>query len=490
MIKGLWVGLVVGMVAAPLNAPLAAQAQRDSATTLVAMVQQAQPQRYEPIDCLGDGHFKVSSAKTTVKSALEASNKAAVPGMLERARRVVTEAISQNGQDVNPAAWYWLGRIYLYEGDLGGADSALSRAGQLAEPACAKEMNLIRITTANALLRPGLDLMQAGQADSATRVLKLALHFYGDTPSPYAFSTLGGYYYNTKKMLDSAAFYFAKAVDASGKDTLFREVRESSQFNLAVALQNNNQDAEAAAAYNKFLTMKPNDLEAMKGLAAALRSAGQTDSAQVIEKKLLDIPGGEQAGANAEAVTTVDIFNLGVSAFQDSNYADAVKAFKQVLEREPNNLDAERNLAFSYVQLKDGAQLLPVAKRMYEREPLNETTVRLLANAYGMTGKSDQQVSLAEKLVQMPVTITIQTFKPTPAGASLQGESTGRAATNLAGKAVAPKGLTLSFEFLNDAGTVVTTKEVVVPALAKGAAEPIAIEVQGEGITGFRYHQK
>ena len=490
MIKGLWVGIVVGMVAAPLDAPLAAQAQRDSATTLVAMVQQAQPQRYEPIDCLGDGHYKVKSAKTTVKSALEASNKAAVPGMLERARRVVTEAISQNGQDVNPGAWYWLGRIYLYEGDLAGADSALTKAGQLADPACAKEMNLIRITTANALLRPGLDLMQAGQSDSATRVLKLALHFYGDTPSPYAFSTLGGYYYNTKKMLDSAAFYFAKAVDASGKDTLFREVRESSQFNLAVALQNNDQDAEAASAYNKYLLMKPNDLEAMKGLAAALRSAGQTDSAQVIEKKLLDIPGGEQAGANAAAVTTVDIFNLGVSAFQDSNYADAAKAFGQVLDREPNNRDAERNLAFTYVQMKDGARLLPIAKRLYEREPLNETNVRLLANAYGMTGDSKQQEKLAYSLIQLPVNIQIQEFTVSGDDVTLKADAEGRDVMNQAGKSVAPKPVTVSFEFLDQAGGVVATKDVTIPAVAKGASDPIAVEADGAGIVAFRYHLK
>ena len=486
MIKGLWAGIVLGVVAAPL----AAQVQRDSATTLVAMVQQAQPQRYEPLDCLSDGHFKVSSAKTTVKAALETANKAVVPGMFERARHSLTEAITQNGQDVNPGAWYWLGRIYLYEGDLAGADSALTKAGSLAEPACAKEMNLIRITTANALLRPGLDLMAAGQSDSAVKVLNLALSLYGDTPSPFAYRALGVYYYNSKKMLDSAAHYFGKAVEAAGPDTAFNEVRLTSQFNMAVALQNNSQDAAAVAAYSRYLEWKPNDLDAMKGLAAALRSSGHADSAQIIEKKLLAMPGGGAAAGEGGEVSTVDIFNLGVNAFQDSNYAEAAKAFKQVLEREPNNLDAEKNLAFSYVQMKDGAQLLPIAKRMYEREPLNETTVRLLANAYGMTGNSDEQVSLAEKLVQMPVAVTVQTFTPKATGASLAGEATGRAATNIAGKALAPRPVTVSFEFLDGAGTVVATKEVTLPGLATGKTEPISLDVEGEGIAAFRYHQK
>mgnify|MGYP003525011092 CR=1 FL=1 len=47
---------------------------------------------------------------------------------LKNGVRVITEAITTAGQGKNPSAWYYLGRIYLQQGDVVGADSAFNRA--------------------------------------------------------------------------------------------------------------------------------------------------------------------------------------------------------------------------------------------------------------------------------------------------------------------------------------------------------------------------
>jgi hypothetical protein len=49
---------------------------------------------------------------------------------------------------------------------------------------------------------------------------------------------------------------------------------------------------------------------------------------------------------------------------------------------------------------------------------------------------------------------------------------------------------TLTFEFVDAAGAVVGTKEVVVPALKAGATHAIEFEVAGENIHGWRYTAK
>ncbi|MGH7658164.1 MAG: tetratricopeptide repeat protein, partial [Gemmatimonadales bacterium] len=458
---------------------------QDTVGTLAQMVIAQQPQTYEPVDCMDDGHFRVGSGKTAIKSALEASNPAAVPSLLERSESVLIEAIQEDGQQENPAAWYWLGRAYLYQGDLEGADSALTRAASLAEPDCQEPVRLIRITTGNAMLRPALEMLEEGMGASAINSINLALSFYGDSPSPYAYRALGVYYFNEKKMPDSAAYYFAKAVEASGDDTLFAKVKAEMQFNSGAAYQASGKHQQAAVAFGNYLKTSPNDLDAMKGLAASLRASGMEDSAKVIEARLLEMPGGD--AATAGELNTGDIFNLGVTAYQDSNFAAAEEAFVKVVAAEPYNLDARRNLAFTYLALNKNAELLEVAKKLSEYEPLNENSARLLGNAYKLNSKPDSQMAAVSKVLQMPVDVQL-TFSRLPSGATLVGTATGLEPKDpTSGAAITPVPVTIEVQFLNATGEVVATREVTVSALATGSEEAINVEGEGAGIVGYRY---
>ncbi|MEP7327518.1 MAG: tetratricopeptide repeat protein, partial [Gemmatimonadota bacterium] len=173
----------------------------------------AQPTSYSEIlpscEVLRGGHFKVKSGATYLKSALESATNR--DRLLNDGKRVLLEAISDDGQAESPAAWYWLGRIYLYQGDVAAADSALDKAEQLA-PACGDDLHKARVATYAALIRPAATLLQEGKTDSALVLLQQAAAFYPE--SPYAYQNLAIIYFN-RKQLDSAAANFEKAVASS-----------------------------------------------------------------------------------------------------------------------------------------------------------------------------------------------------------------------------------------------------------------------------------
>jgi hypothetical protein len=140
---------------APLIIPAPLIAQSDVRTVVMA----AQPARYEPAACgIKTGHFKVGSGATYLSTAI--TNEANRERLLSDAEKVLVEAIRDNGQASNPAAWYYLGRVYLYEGNVIGADTAFGKAETLA-PACKDEILLLRRATAGALQEPAGLLLQA-----------------------------------------------------------------------------------------------------------------------------------------------------------------------------------------------------------------------------------------------------------------------------------------------------------------------------------------
>src|SRR5260370_35892379 len=59
------------------------------------------------------------------------------------AERDLTQAVRVDGEQKDPAAWYYLGRYYLAVNDFAGADSALTKALAL-EPKCKDDISLYR----------------------------------------------------------------------------------------------------------------------------------------------------------------------------------------------------------------------------------------------------------------------------------------------------------------------------------------------------------
>src|SRR5207253_9779715 len=105
---------------------------------------------------------------------------------LKDAERVLTQAVTTGNQDKNPAAWYYLGRYYLMAGELGGADSALTKAQALAS-ACKDDSARYRRQAWVPVFNAGVQAWQAGNTDSAIASFRRANQIYQAEPLRFGY---------------------------------------------------------------------------------------------------------------------------------------------------------------------------------------------------------------------------------------------------------------------------------------------------------------
>src|ERR1051325_6880989 len=115
---------------------------------------------------------KINNAITALTSAVEKPESR--DAQLAQAKRLLTDAIVQDKQSANPAAWYYLGRLAVTTGDVAGADTALARALALA-PKCADDIATYRHDLWGELLNNGLAAWQDGQQDLGLALLRAAV---------------------------------------------------------------------------------------------------------------------------------------------------------------------------------------------------------------------------------------------------------------------------------------------------------------------------
>lgn len=488
----------------------AAAQQTDYRVAIVS----AQPDRYEPAACgIKTGHFKVGSGATYLSTAT--ANAANRTRLLGDAERVLLEAIRDNGQADNPAAWYYLGRVYLYRADVVGADSAFSKAETLA-PACKDEIMGFRRATAQALQEPAGLLLQAEKNDSALAVYRLAAVI---NPTSATAVMAVGTLFELSNQPDSAIGYFRKAANLGGNDrssTLARQrlasmfaqseqvdsaavyygqvisaaqaagdndVRNSATMSLASVLYNAKRYQEAIPLLRAYIVYRPEVGSARQYLAAAYREIGQVDSADMILRE-----SGTAAGVAGPDTTSANYFiNRGAAHYQANEHAKAAEDFEAALVREPNNRVALRNLAATYYGLHNAPKLAEVSGRIVALEPLSETARRYQIQGYLWTNDRARLERLSDELDALPVKLEDLKLQVSGANATLNGTATGRAGKTPAGAAVPAAAVPLVFEFLDAGGTVVATVNATIPALQAGVPSPVSVSATGQGIVDWRY---
>jgi tetratricopeptide (TPR) repeat protein len=449
--------------------------------TVNERVVQGLPPRYLPPTCsMKAGHFKVSSGATYLKTGVETGVPANKTRALASGQKVLLEAIQQNGQEKNPAAWYYLGRVYLQQGNLVGADSAFTKAEALS-PGCKQDISAQRYNGWVPLVNAGINFAKEQKNDSALALFREANTIYRDKPQAYAAAAV---ILANNKMDDSAIVYLQKAADIATAANM-AEDRNLATFNLAAVLQRKNRNEEAAAALERYLGWVPKDVEAKRALAGIYRATGKVDKAKALEAEVGVAPpaaGSPAAGAGPSGAMTA-----AIALYNAKKYDSAATGFEKVVAAEPYNRDALYGLANSYIGLKKGPQLAQTAARLVAIEPLNDDVLRMLATGQRMAKKEASANKTAMRVIAMPVSITVSEFAPAADGASVKGIATGRDAQNSRGKPIAPKPITVIFEFLDSKGTVVGNQEIQVPALKVGETHPVEAKAQGAGISAWRY---
>jgi tetratricopeptide (TPR) repeat protein len=436
-----------------------------------------------PPDCKldGSGDFRVSSAKVYLRTGIEGTGDAINRvNALKNGDRVLTEAITNNGLGKNAAAWYYLGRINLQQGDLVGADSAFTKAEALA-PACKADIKVYRYRAYAALVTAGQDLKKASQEDSSLVMYRAANQILTTLPMAHI---LIAETFNDRQNMDSALVYFGKAAATEPTDANQIKFRNQASFNYGVMLLEAKRPADAVTAFHRFLSFEPNDNGGKNGLARAFRAAGMVDSAKVYEAQL-----ASAAGASGD-VSEADLFDIGVKQFGDKDYKSGVETFGKILAINPNNRDALYNQASGYYNLKDGANLAASAEKLIQIEPLSETALTMRTQGYQMQKDQNNTLKAYTALQALPVDMRVDSLQPSASGVTLYGTAKGRAATDEAGKALVPKPVAITVEFLGAGGSVVSSSEVQIPALKAGEAFEVKAPATGSGVTAWRYKVK
>lgn len=429
----------------------------------------------------GRGHFVVSGAATYFKSGLEKSAPDQRRNLFRQTRDQASNAITQNGQAGNAAAWYYYGRASLDLGDIAAADSAFAKAEQLA-PACRADIHLARRDALIALITPAQNFQQANQHDSALVLLTAAARI--DATRPHALYGMANSFSALNKN-DSALVYFGRAMDAAGDtSTSAKNIRQAAAFQLGVLTFNAHDYPSAVRGFSLALALKSDDADARRNLVSALRAAGMADSAAKIEQGMMAAAAGSEAGLSADQLA-----EIGVARYNSNDFAGAIVAFEKILEVEPYDRDALFNLAQSYKGAGNVDKQLEVAKRLQAIEPLHVVPTQLIGQAY--QAKKDQAnfMKSIEALTAATVDVTTE-FTATASNATLTLHATGREGRDVNDRVVRAAAIPLVVEFLDKAGTVVTTAEVTIPALAKDAKQDLVATGTGTGISAWRYKRK
>jgi tetratricopeptide (TPR) repeat protein len=421
------------------------------------------------------GDSKSNDAAKALKNAIEETDAAKRKGDLVEAQRKAREAATQG---TGAAGWIYLGRAYLYAGDIVGADTAFARAEKMA-PDCKEDTGRFREAAWVPLVNAGIDFANGNNPDSALALFRQANQIYRDKPN--AFAGVGTIYAN-KSENDSAVVYLQKAVEIAGAAKQ-DEDRNVAAYNLGLVQTRAKQYEEAVKTLEQYRVWAPNDVQGAKALAVAYRGAGQADKAAALEQQA-GIPPGEVPGAGTQAN---DLFQQGVAAFDAGKFAEAGELFGQVYAAQPYNHDALVNQATAYYKAKDGVKLVDAATKLVAAEPLNDVGQQLLMEGYRAAKQSDKQIEVTGRRLAMPVKLEARGVKLSPTDVELTLLATGRDAKSPNGKAIPAKPTALVFELLGTGETVLATQEVTVPPLKPDATHEVKVAAQANGITGWRY---
>src|SRR5882672_171974 len=311
------------------------------------------------------GNSKVDKGMQALRGAAEKPDQR--DPQLAQAKKALGEAIAQDNQGGNPAAWYYLGRYYFVVGDVAGADTALARAAALA-PKCSEDIAAYRGELWTKLLNDGLTAWQDGKQDSALGLLQVAARL--EPRNPKAFATVAALYASAAND-DSAFAYYRLAARTAGDDAAFAlDKREalSNAWHLVVRKVQGHPAAQRAARVRASLDSIQRGITSDSTVLARLLASSQSRKARDAElapadQRLFarDSTARAQAVARQRAALAAAVQQLAAdSSALTAAFAPAIDALKEYLAAYPAEIDAATTLATLYAQSGHAAQAAAV----------------------------------------------------------------------------------------------------------------------------------
>jgi tetratricopeptide (TPR) repeat protein len=381
------------------------------------------------------------------------------------------------------------------------------------------------------LVNQSFELANTDKLDSAVTLAKRSLQLSKN--APYGFMVLAqsaAKHNQSKEAID----YYKQAI-AAAKDTSQADARRQILLtlgNYAAELADAAPEAEKASLLN----------EAKTAFDALAKDPGTkfADAARNGQARLAAARGdtaaikGSYADqlANPSAFSYNSLMNAAVTAARTDQNKDAIKLFEAARTMNPYHRDVLYNLARLYLLDSSYTKGIPVARQLIAVDPSNPDDYQLLAIAYasmqkGYTAKSKEYEAKARALGQrantsksaavqkaaldsavkinplikayqdstkfavdsalkyqtamtsLPAKVTFTEFTATDAKTTIGG--------TVANQTDAAKSFHLKIEFIDKAGTVVTSQDVSVGPVQPHQSAPFTATATGAGIVAFKY---
>jgi tetratricopeptide (TPR) repeat protein len=379
------------------------------------------------------------------------------------------------------------GTVDLYA----AADSAFTMV-EKASPECAAVIAQWRQQKPwlNAL-NGAINALNAGQLDSAELLAKRSLVL--DRRAPYAYSVLGSIAQNRKNSA-AANDYWKQTLAAAGTDTIYADVRSKTMYEIASAASDKADAASGAAKrtaareaikpWQDYIAVANNDLllaDAVDNVARMYVDAGDSAGVATVYAPML---------ANPSKYGELSLVHAGVVAPRGGRHADAIKLFDAALAQNPYSRDAINNLAATYIQNNEYPKAFPLINKLVSLDPSNPDNPLLYAFAYqgmykGTKDKklqkiyTDSLVYFNSKSENATVKLAVNEFTRRPAETLLAG--------TIENRDKAPKTYSLTVEFLDKSGNVVSTETSSVGPVAPKSTGTFKIRSAVGGVYGYRY---
>ena len=381
------------------------------------------------------------------------------------------------------------------------ADSAFD-AVEAAMPDCKEATEEFRRKIYAPLVNGAVNLYNQQNVDSAGALARRALSIYDGYRLSYIAYNIQGNVLQSRDSLDAAVASFKKMAELMKGDSTTVDDRKNTMINIAqlIMLQGENAEGAAKAAKMKeaatyleeYLKEFPGDAKAEGALARAQIASGDTGAAERVFGQMAAAP---------DKYTDQQLFEAGVNAARAERPKDAAALFEAGLKKNPYSRDGLFNLAVTLQNMDRWDDMVAPLTRLIEIDPENPDNYRLWATYYQGKAKLAKEAAAKKpasspeaKLYAATNDSLLKYFNrmqeaKVKVGFTLWSHD---GAKHLLGGAVenltdAPRSVTLKFEFLNAAGTVVTSKEAVLPDIAAKGSKAFRLEVEGEGIIAFRY---
>ncbi len=184
-------------------------------------------------------------------------------------------------------------------------------------------------------------------------------------------------------------FHFAGLLVAAAL-CLGRAADPDELFAKAVKLHQAGDLKGAIQAYEEYLAVQPEAVEAISNLGAAYARLGEYGKAIPRYRRALELA-PENGGVR---------FNLALALYESGQTPEAIEEFKKVLAAEPDNRRAILLLGDCYFRLADYKNVIALLEPREKAEPENRAILYLLGTALIRDGQASRGMVLMDRLLR------------------------------------------------------------------------------------------